>query len=105
MPFNSLWRHQIELLSVFTDLGDDLPKTLEQNRCQRMQKSSSSWRTLLKNLFSSHRQPVTVKLSSISVKVTNNKQNGKKKNEEKKNFLTLLIVHSAGSTETWIFPN
>ena len=28
-----------------------------------------------------------------------------KKNEEKKNFHTLLIVHSAGSTETWIFPN
>ena len=52
-----------------------------------MQKSSSSWRTLLKNLFSSHRQPVTVKLSSISVKVTNNKQNGKKKTKKRKTFL------------------
>ena len=81
------------------------PKNCSKTAAKECKKSSSGWRTLLKNLFSSHRQPVTVKLSSISVKVTNNKQNGKKKNEEKKNFLTLLIVHSAGSTETWIFPN
>ena len=80
------------------------PKNLSKTASKECKTSSSGWRTLLKNLFSSRRQPVTVKLLSISVKATNNKQNGKK-NEEKKKFLTLLIVHSAGSTETWIFPN